>query len=227
MSKKLKHVFFDLDHTLWDFEKNSALAFAEIFNKNKIEVDLLQFLKSYKPINNLYWSQYRKDEVSKENLRFGRLNDTFKELKINVSDAQINTLADDYISYLPKHNFLFDDVTSTLISLQKKYVLHIITNGFSEVQQLKLNNSNINNYFTTVTTSEEVGVKKPHPEIFKYALHKAQAIASESLMIGDNLETDILGAEASGIQTILYDIDNSIVYSGNKIKKLKQILDLI
>lgn len=161
MPNQLKHVFFDLDHTLWDFEKNSDLAFAEIFLKNNIGIDLPLFLKHYSPINHEYWAKYRNDQVTKEDLRFGRLEDTFKEIEIAITKHQIALLAEDYIAYLPKNNHLFDDTLLTLDYLQSKYKLHIITNGFSEVQSLKLNNSNINHYFETITTSEEAGVKKP------------------------------------------------------------------
>ena len=227
MFKELKHVFFDLDHTLWDFEKNSALAFSEIFKKNNIELAVETFLENYIPINNFYWSKYRNNQVSKEALRFGRLNDTFQELNFSVSKEIIDALSEDYITYLPKNNFLFADAHSTLNNLQQKYCLHVITNGFSEVQNLKLTNSKINHYFKTITTSEEAGVKKPHPEIFEYALNKASASSQQSLMIGDNLEADILGAENYGIKSILYDNQNVINYSGKKIKNLKQLLEII
>lgn len=227
MVKELKHVFFDLDHTLWDFERNSTIAFSEIFKKNKIELEVEVFLKNYIPINNFYWAKYRNNQVSKEALRFGRLHDTFQELNYSVSKNIIDTLSDDYITYLPKNNFLFADAHSTLNYLQQKYYLHVITNGFSEVQNLKIINSKINHYFKTITTSEEAGVKKPHPEIFEYALKKAKASSQQSLMIGDNLEADILGAENYGIKAILYDDQGVINYSGTKIKNLKQLLEII
>ncbi|WP_292245767.1 YjjG family noncanonical pyrimidine nucleotidase [Mesonia sp.] len=223
----IKHIFFDLDHTLWDFERNSALAFVEIFKKNKIDIGVEDFLQSYIPVNNFYWKKYRDNLVTKEELRFGRLNDTFNELRLKVSHDQINNLAEDYILHLPNNNYLFEDAISTLKFLQQKYILHVITNGFSEVQNLKLQNSNIARFFTTVTTSEEVGVKKPHPQIFEFALQKASAIPEHSLMIGDNLEADILGAENFGITAILYDEQLTKDYNGQKIKKLKQLIELL
>ena len=223
---EIKHIFFDLDHTLWDFERNSALAFAEIFKKNKVEVEVGTFLKSYIPVNDFYWKKYRDNQVTKEELRFGRLHDTFNELRVKINSDQINKLSEDYIINLPNNNYLFEDATSTLNALQEKYILHVITNGFSEVQVLKLSNSKIDHFFTTVTTSEEVGVKKPHPEIFEFALKKADAIPQESLMIGDNLEADILGAENYGLKAILYDEKHSFQYQGTKINKLKQLIEL-
>ena len=226
-TNKVAHIFFDLDHTLWDFERNSALAFTEIFKKNDLQIDITTFLKTYIPINNFYWSKYRNNLVTKADLRYGRLNDTFVELAMQVSQDQIHNLSEDYIAHLPNNNYLFDDAQHTLEKLQQKYTLHVITNGFSEVQNLKLNNSKIDHYFRTITTSEEVGVKKPHPEIFEYALKKANAHPEQSVMIGDNIEADILGAEKFGMSSILFDGENVNDYSGKKVNQLKQLLEIL
>ncbi|VVV01499.1 Pyrimidine 5'-nucleotidase YjjG [Mesonia oceanica] len=228
MEKGIKHIFFDLDHTLWDFERNSSLAFQEIFEKHQVPVKIEDFLELYIPINNTYWADYRNDRINKEELRYGRLSDTFKAMNIRVERKQIDLLSEDYIAHLPKNNYLFEDVHSTLNYLQQKYSLHVITNGFSEVQVLKLKNSKIEDYFMTVTTSEEAGVKKPHPDIFGYALEKAKALPTESLMIGDNLEADIMGAENFGIKAVLFgETVQTSNYSGKKINKLKQLLEFI
>lgn len=203
--KDIKHVFFDLDHTLWDFDKNSALAFAKIFEKNKIDVSLEDFLEVYKPINIKYWKYYREARVTKEQLRYGRLSNSFKGLNIEIDDFLINRLADDYITYLPQNNYLFKNVISVLESLVKSYQLHIITNGFEEVQMLKLQKSKIDSFFKTITTSESAGVKKPDPKIFYHALKAAGATAAESVMIGDSYEADVLGAKALGIEAICFN----------------------
>ena len=147
MEKGIKHIFFDLDHTLWDFERNSSLAFQEIFEKHQVPVKIEDFLELYIPINNTYWADYRNDRINKEELRYGRLSDTFKAMNIRVERKQIDLLSEDYIAHLPKNNYLFEDVHSTLNYLQQKYSLHVITNGFSEVQVLKLKNSKIEDYF--------------------------------------------------------------------------------
>ncbi|WP_434037710.1 YjjG family noncanonical pyrimidine nucleotidase [Formosa sp. 4Alg 33] len=205
MTNKIKDVFFDLDHTLWDFEKNSSLTLKKIFEVNQLEIDLDVFLEAYVPINFEYWKRFRMGEVDKETLRFGRLNDTFNQLKTPVESHIVNKLSDDYLSYLSSFNYLFKDTVSILNYLQPKYNLHIITNGFEEVQTSKLTNSNILKYFKTVTNSEEAGVKKPHPDIFNYALNKANAEVNSSMMIGDNLEADILGAINIGFQAIYFN----------------------
>ncbi|CDF78260.1 2-haloalkanoic acid dehalogenase [Formosa agariphila KMM 3901] len=205
MKNNIKDVFFDLDHTLWDFEKNSSLTFQKIFEDNQLPTNLDSFLEEYVPINFLYWKGFREGEVDKETLRFGRLNDTFNKLETPVSKDVIHKLSDDYLTHLSSFNYLFDDTISVLNYLHSKYNLHIITNGFEAVQTTKLKNSNIHHYFKTVTNSEEAGVKKPHPDIFNYALEKAKATVGTSIMIGDNLEADILGGINAGFQTIYFN----------------------
>tara|TARA_B110000046_G_C13002820_1_gene402988 strand:+ start:1759 stop:2448 length:690 start_codon:yes stop_codon:yes gene_type:complete len=200
-----KHIFFDLDHTLWDFDKNSALTFEKIFKLNNLDIDLDSFLKVYVPINLQYWKLYREEKIDKKSLKFARLNDAFKALDLDVSARIVHKLSDDYITHLSTFNHLFPDTIALLEYLQPNYTLHIITNGFKEVQHGKLNQSHIDHYFQTVTNSEMVGVKKPNPKIFKHALHMAKATAEESLMIGDNLEADIMGALNFGMDAICFN----------------------
>jgi|TARA_R100000479_G_scaffold85403_1_gene41526 putative hydrolase of the HAD superfamily len=201
----LTDVFFDLDHTLWDFDKNSALAFKRVFRKHNIALDTNRFLEEYEPINLKYWRLFREDKVTKEELRRGRLIDAFSQFEIKYPLKEIDAMAISYIDELPVDNHLFEGAIDVLDYLSKKYTLHIITNGFHEVQHLKLKKSGIYTYFKTVTTSEEVGLKKPNPIIFKKALLKASAHPESSLMIGDSFEADILGAKAIGMQTMYYN----------------------
>lgn len=201
----IKHIFFDLDHTLWDFDKNSGLAFNSIFVKNRIGVEMDEFLATYTPINANYWKLYREDKVSQEELRYGRLRETFDLLKVLVSDEQIKLLSTDYIDHLPRHNHLLEGTLEMLEYLQPNYKLHIITNGFKEVQHLKMKNSGILDFFDSITTSEDAGVKKPHMQIFQKALKEAGAQVSESVMIGDNVEADIQGAREIGMRAIFYN----------------------
>ncbi|WGF92832.1 YjjG family noncanonical pyrimidine nucleotidase [Aequorivita marisscotiae] len=198
-------VFFDLDHTLWDFDRNSGLAFQRVFQKHKIELPLADFLKVYEPINLQYWKKYREDRVSKEELRRGRLTETFATFKLKFPLETIDSLAHCYIEELPVDNHLFMGAIEILEYLSPKYKLHIITNGFEEVQHLKLKNSGIKQYFNTVTTSEETGLKKPHPVIFETALTKAAVNSKSSIMIGDSFEADILGAKNAGMHTLFFN----------------------
>lgn len=220
----IQHIFFDLDHTLWDFDKNSALAFEVIFKDQQLEINLEQFLEAYTPINENYWKLYRDNKISKENLRTGRLKDCFEILKFEISPVIIDLLSAQYIKFLPGFNNLLADTEDTLKYLHKKYDLHIITNGFQEVQHSKLKNAKISSFFKTVTTSEEAGVKKPHPEIFQLALEKSGGLAAHSIMIGDSYEADILGAQKFGMQSVYFDYyQKENDFPTLKIKKLNEL----
>ena len=136
--KNIKHIFFDLDHTLWHFEKNSSLTFKFLLNKYNIGIDLQDFLKVYMPINFSLWNLYRDDKITKEYLRHNRLKSTFEKLNVNIKPSVINDISDDYVKHLPDNNFLLQDAIEVLDYLIQKYTLHIITNGFTEVQNLSL-----------------------------------------------------------------------------------------
>ena len=228
--QKIKNIFFDLDHTLWDFDKNSDLTFFKILQKNNIKIDVNKFLYEYHPINSKYWDMYRENRVSKSDLRFFRLSDTFNKLNYKVDDDIINKLAIDYIEHLSDFNNLIPDTFLVLEELKLKYNMHIITNGFKEVQRRKLEKSKLIHYFKTVTISEDVGVKKPDKLIFEHAIFSAKAKIENSIMIGDNYHADILGASALGMRAIYFNFhktdeqrrENVIV-----IENLKEILKIL
>lgn len=224
----IQHIYFDLDHTLWDFDKNSALTFEVIFKKEKVEIDLNGFLDAYLPINENYWKLYRDNQISKESLRTGRLRDCFETMNMSVSPEVIENLSNSYIEFLPGFNNLLEDTLEVLQYLNPKYQLHIITNGFEEIQHNKLVNARISEFFKTVTTSEEAGVKKPHPEIFIKAMRKSGATAAQSLMIGDSYEADIVGAQKVGMQSLFFDYYRKESFSQTpRIQKLKQLMDCL
>ena len=223
-----KHIFFDLDHTLWDFDKNSAFAFDVIFKKHNLEVSVVEFLEHYIPRNHHYWKMYQVNQISHEDLRYFRLKDVFDVLDFEITDQMIHQLSEDYITHLPDSNLLFDGAIEVLNYLKENYHLHIITNGFSAVQDRKLKNSKIEHFFQTITNSEMAGVKKPHPNIFEFALSLANASKEESIMIGDSLEADIKGALSYGIDAIYFNEQNSIlqkpIHQVNHLLELKNIL---
>ena len=222
--QNITHVFFDLDHTLWDFEKNSALAFEKILKLHKVEVDLQEFLYHYVPINLKYWEMYRREAISQSELRYGRLKDTFDLLNYKSDEALIDFLSHEYIHYLPQFNHLFEGAIEILDYLKPNYSLHIITNGFQEIQYNKLKNSGIDNYFLSVTNSEMAGVKKPNPKIFEFALSLAKANASKSIMIGDCIEADVQGALDSGMEAIYFNEFNKAI--PESIKQVNHLLEL-
>ena len=208
---KIQHVFFDLDHTLWDFEKNSDLTFQKIFKMNDLSVDLHSFLEVYRPLNFKFWKLYREEKVTKSELRYGRLKNTFDAIDFPISDTLIYLIADQYIEHLADFNHLFDGAIEILDYLNQKYTLHIITNGFEEIQTKKMINSKIYHYFEKVITSESVGVKKPNPKVFKHALEIANANIDQAIMIGDSIEADINGALGVGMKAIHCNFDTSLV----------------
>jgi YjjG family noncanonical pyrimidine nucleotidase len=223
-STTITDVFFDLDHTLWDFDVNSELAFEAIFKKDHPEIQIKDFIEKYAPINQACWKLYQFDKITHEELRYNRLKHTFDALEYYVTDSQIESIAHDYIQLLPENNRLFDGTIEVLEYLEKKYTLHIITNGFAEVQYKKINNSNLGGFFKTITNSEMAGVKKPNSLIFEYALNLAQAKKENSIMIGDCLEADVKGALNAGIDAIFFN--EKKVKTNQNIKQVNHLLEL-
>ncbi|MFD2601299.1 YjjG family noncanonical pyrimidine nucleotidase [Flavobacterium suzhouense] len=221
-------VFFDLDHTLWDFEKNSALAFQVIFEELDIKVSHQEFNKHYSPINAKYWKLYRDGEITQQELRYGRLKDTFLLIDFTADDILLERISQQYIRLLPENNNLFEGAVEVLDYLKPKYSLHIITNGPDEVQERKLKNANIGHYFDTITNSELAGCKKPHAGIFEYALKAANVDRKESIMIGDCIEADVQGAIDCGMEAIFFNEHNleapASIMQINHLLEIKNIL---
>ncbi|MGL2964512.1 YjjG family noncanonical pyrimidine nucleotidase [Flavobacterium sp. RSB2_4_14] len=198
-------IFFDLDHTLWDFDKNSHKAFEKIFKARHETIDIHQFIEIYAPINQACWKLYQVDKMTHEELRYQRLKQTFDVLNYAISDEEIDRISIDYIDFLPDNNQLFDGAIEVLEYLFPKYNLHIITNGFAEVQRRKMNYSGLDIYFKTITNSEMAGVKKPHKNIFELALSLANTRKENAIMIGDCIDADVKGALDFGMKAILFD----------------------
>lgn len=222
---KIEHVFFDLDHTLWDFEKNSALTFQKIFSENNINLKIENFLEVYIPLNLKYWKLYREEKITKEALRYQRLKSAFDGVNYTISDSLIDKIAIDYIDNLSNFHHLFEGTFELLDYLKEKYTLHIITNGFAEIQSKKMMNSKIHHYFKEIITSESVGLKKPNPIVFNYALQAASAKATNSIMIGDSLEADIQGALNVGLQAI-HCVFDDVTITDKNIRTVNHLLEI-
>jgi putative hydrolase of the HAD superfamily len=190
---------------LWDFDKNSVLAFDKIFRKDFPGVNTDLFIEHYIPINQACWKLFQVDAISHEELRYRRLKDSFDLIGFDITDAQIDQISEDYIQFLPDFNHLFEDALDVLAYLKARYELHIITNGFAEVQFRNIANSKLDPYFKTITNSEMAGAKKPNPIIFEHALEKANASKNESIMIGDSMEADVLGALDFGMKALFFN----------------------
>ena len=204
----INHLFFDLDRTLWDFETNSHEELVNLYHVHKLHqrgISLQnEFIKVYKKINHQCWEDYRKNLITKEKLRSERFMKTL--LHFGIDDKKLaDELGNDYVHNSPNRTILIDGTIDLLEALKDHFHMHIITNGFEEVQWVKLRNSKLLPYFKEVITSEAVGAKKPDPRIFQFALEKAGATVIESVMIGDDLKTDIIGAIQIGMKCIYYN----------------------
>lgn len=209
---KVKHIFFDLDHTLWHFDKNANLTLREIFdhfNLQQAGVESAEvFIKTYKIINYEMWELYRRNEITKVELRYIRFKRTFDKL-LGKHTVDHSTIGDFYVDSCPRKTHLMKNAVEVLEVLKLKYPLHIITNGFSEIQAVKMSDSGLDKYFKTITSSEEVGVKKPGMEIFTTALAKGGATIENSVYIGDSRAVDVLGCQNVGMPVVwLNSVEN-------------------
>lgn len=207
MENKYQHIFFDLDRTLWHFDENSKQVLSSIYhffelNNHILTVD--QFMNDYQQINEELWAKYRNGEIEKEELRSERFHQTLIKHKVN-SFKLAEQIGDYYLEHSPLQKTLLPHTIAVLNYLKDKYQLHIITNGFEETQLIKLKHSGLTNYFNQVVFSEKVGVKKPHPLIFKQAVKSAGANFTNSIMIGDDYYADICGAQRVNMDSIYFN----------------------
>ncbi|WP_462280186.1 YjjG family noncanonical pyrimidine nucleotidase [Salinivirga cyanobacteriivorans] len=231
MNRSYQHLFFDLDRTIWDFETNAKEAIADIhthFNLKSRDITLENFHITYKKINEQLWEKYRNGLITKEKLTTERFYKTFKTLGFD-SQQQGKAAGQLYLELSAQKTHLFPHTHETLSYLNKKYELHIITNGFKEVQTGKLRNCNIGQYFNHLITSEDVGFQKPDVRIFEYALQTADTNSEKSLMIGDDEKTDILGASKAGMNYIWFNPGrrDSLFNSRPAIYSLKELIEIL
>jgi len=201
-----KHLFFDLDHTLWDFESNSRQTLEALYEsmglKEKGIDDFERFNRNYLVHNEKLWDRYRKGFIKTEELRWKRMWLTLLDFKIG-NEKLAREMGVVFLDLLPTRKILFPYAIEILHYLtQKKYVLHLITNGFEKTQHAKLKNSGLDTFFKEVITSEGSNSLKPHKAIFDYALQKTSAVLKESIMLGDDIEVDIAGARAAGLDQV-------------------------
>jgi len=235
IEKEMKYttIFFDLDDTLVDTVQNNKEALEDIYNYYQVKdyfPAFEEFYTTFQKINSGLWEKYAHGEITKDYLKESRFLQTFKEIE-DISVGQSLEMNDAFLSYANTKKNVIEGSKEILQYLYPKYNLYILSNGFEEVQSYKMNNAGINSYFKEVILSDHIGKNKPHPDIFDYALKKANTTYSESLMIGDNLNTDISGAGNSGIDQVWFNPHNSMrkdninpTYTINRLEELKSIL---
>jgi putative hydrolase of the HAD superfamily len=229
---KYRHLFFDLDHTLWDFDANAKLTLTQLYHDLELEKtgvhDFELFYQYYLVHNDKLWARFRNGYIKAEELRWKRMWHTLLEFRIG-DEKLAKIMGIKFLEQLPARNLLFPDTIVTLNYLQNKgYSMHLITNGFEETQHSKLKNSSIDHFFTEVITSEGSNSLKPKKEIFDYALRKAGAEQHHSIMIGDSVEVDIQGAINAGIDQVHVNHINAVctlspTYSVRSLKELQEI----
>ncbi|MCG8577946.1 MAG: YjjG family noncanonical pyrimidine nucleotidase [Flavobacteriales bacterium] len=228
--KDVEHIFFDLDHTLWDFDRNSSETLAELFESYKLgdEIESSEtFIAKYQEINNQFWKLYREGKIEKAKLRYIRFMQTFEIFGLKKDQKFAEQFAADYLEVCPHKTNVFPGTFETLEHLAGKYPLHIITNGFKEVQGIKMEKSGLGKYFDLILSSEDVGVNKPDPRVFNRALELTNASHNNSVMIGDTYEADIVGAENVGMKAILFNPSKAnIEAKTNQIYHLTELIDI-
>ncbi len=230
---KYKHLFFDLDHTLWDFEKNSAECLADIYDVFKFKdlniSSLDAFQQEFSIINKHHWSLLEQNLITHEELRRRRFKETLINLGAEVDENFGLEINEYFLGLLPQKAHLIDGAVELLEYLLPNYELHIISNGWQAIQVNKMKSSEIHHYFGEIITNELAGTRKPNRRIFDYAVELTNAKIAESLMIGDNYEADILGAISANMDTVFYNPDN--VPTGQKptfeIKKLVELKEIL
>lgn len=229
---KYKHLFFDLDHTLWDFDANCRFTLETIYHSMDLQSrgvhSFEEFHKNYVIHNDRLWERYRNGTIKADELRWKRM--FLSLLDFRIGDEQLaKQLSDQFLDMLPSRTILFPYTMEILTYLKDKgYVLHLITNGFEKTQYSKITYSGIHHFFSEVITSEGSNSLKPHKEIFDYAFGKTKALPEQSIMLGDSIEADIKGAINAGIDQVFVnhlqiETDVTPTYTVYSLKELENI----
>jgi len=225
---KYKYLFFDLDHTLWDYHANSAKALTQLYNEYRLNSYFetpSEFIAIYNQYNDELWELYRQGDILKEELRYRRFRDTFREKELFDEKLPV-VIGDLYLEITPRLNVLFPNAIETLEYLKSRsYNLYILTNGFLKTQEIKLENSGLDKFFKKIFSSDELGINKPHKDFFHWVISSLNARKSDCLMIGDDEKVDVGGAKNYGIDAIWFNsIDQK--QSGKAIKTISNLVQL-
>jgi len=229
--KIYKHIFFDLDNTLWDYKSNMRETFSEVvreLNLSQVRERFDEFVTLFDKNNDKYWIEYRKGLISKEYLRRQRFLDSLEAIGIR-NESIIPSMAELYHQRVSRKTNLFPGVRETLTYLKEKYSLYIITNGFVEIQTNKLESSALSQYFKRIFMAEATGYQKPDKRFFYHALSSVNAKKTESIMVGDDLEADIIGAKDAGLDQVFFNPAGvpHVVQTTYEIKSIEELRMLL
>lgn len=231
-NKDYKCIFFDLDHTLWDYETNSCEALKELYDRYNLgsrgAEPFEHFYEGFVRINTEIWDSYDRGLVGRDAIRFERFHRVFLNAGINDYDESLK-FSEDYVTESPRRKNLVPHAKELLDYLHDRYPMFIITNGFDEIQSTKLDSAGITGYFNGVVTSARAGFKKPQREIFEFALRQNGFDAADTIMVGDNLLTDMAGARNASIDSVFFNPnkvshDAAVTYEINSLQELHRIL---
>lgn len=228
---EIRHLFFDLDHTLWDFEKNSKICIRQIYEYHRAifpkEIGFDAFFQKFSTINSAMWNQLDLSLITHEYLRAFRFQKVLQALDIKIDERFSLELNQMLLDLLPHQHHLMDDAFDTLEALAKRgYKMHIISNGYQDIQIKKMKSGGIHHFFDHIITNDIACARKPEKAIFDFALQMANARLDHSIMIGDNLIADIEGAKNAGLRTIYFNPENDGNDSEN-ISELKYLLEIL
>ena len=204
--KEIKHIFFDLDHTLWDYDRSAHETLSEIYARLDLAqsgLTIKKFVNTFYEVNNKLWSKYNDGLIDREYIKSQRFREIFDTYGIDTQKSEEASFY--FLNNCSLKPYLMDDALTAIHYLSNRHELHIITNGFIDAQNRKLTSSGIAHFFRVMVTSECIDARKPSPEIFEHSLNEAKATKAESIMIGDNPRTDIQGARDFGMKTVFYD----------------------
>jgi putative hydrolase of the HAD superfamily len=225
------HIFFDLDHTLWDYDRNAEETIRELLVSYRqhfaAEVSFDTFYPVYLDHNRRLWESYRNNKIDNLTLRTQRWKDTFHDLGQPYGDW-IHQFGEDFLDLCPRKQQLLPNAIEVLEAFQPHFPLHIITNGFAAIQDLKLSYSGLRRFFDVIVTPDQNGFKKPHPNIFQEALLATNCLPENALLIGDSYPEDIQGGNAAGMQVIYYNPKGRENPEGFKeVRDLLELLELV
>ncbi len=226
---KYRHLFFDLDHTLWDFEANSIATLQCLYNEMGLDTkgiaDFDDFNIVYHEINDRLWDRFRKGVLSREDLRWKRMWQTLVHYRI-IDEKLAKEMSERYLEILPTQTLVFPHCIELMeYCVSKNYSMHLITNGFELTQKLKLKNAQLDSYFDKIITSEQAMSMKPQKEIFEFALKETGALVKESLMIGDALDIDVLGAQLVGMDQVYFN-PKRMAHAGNPTFEIESLHEM-
>jgi putative hydrolase of the HAD superfamily len=229
MFRSKSHLFFDLDHTLWDYEASSNETLQELWVEYKLDskgVPLNSFVGKFSEVNEELWRRLHAGEINKDVIRNDRFPSILSALAIE-DNALATDMQQQYIHVCPTKPYLIDGAMELLESVTGRYGLHIITNGFDEIQGVKLRSGGIEHFFEEVITSGIAGYQKPDKQIFDFAMNKTKAKVEDSVMIGDNPLSDIEGAFNAGIDQVFFNPHNQQcpITPTLEIKSLRELME--